>query len=85
MITLLLITLGLNINIKDIKKIKELAQDKEINYIVEKLPENVEVCKEILNMLDNKDVVIENLKEGTVLSIDISGKEDAENDKSNGE
>lgn len=32
-----------------------------------------------------KDVVIENLKEGMVLSIDISGKEDAENDKSNGE
>ena len=31
-----------------------------------------------------KDVVIENLKEGTVLSIDISGKEDADNDEGNG-
>ena len=31
-----------------------------------------------------KDVVIENLKEGTILSIDISGKEEAENDESNG-
>ena len=32
-----------------------------------------------------KDVVIQNLKEGTVVSIDISGKEDAENDESDGE
>lgn len=31
-----------------------------------------------------KDIVIENLKEGTILSIDISGKEDGENDESNG-
>lgn len=30
-----------------------------------------------------KDVVIENLKEGTVLSIDISGKEDDKNDEDN--
>ena len=27
-----------------------------------------------------KDVVIENLKEGTVITIDLSGKEEAEND-----
>lgn len=27
-----------------------------------------------------KDVVIENLKEGTVLTINLSGKEEAEND-----
>lgn len=31
-----------------------------------------------------KDVVIENLEEGTVLSIDISGKEEAEDDEGNG-
>lgn len=28
-----------------------------------------------------KDIVIENLKEGTILSIDITGKEEAEDDK----
>ena len=32
-----------------------------------------------------KDVVIENLKEGTVLTINLSGKEEAENDNSSGE
>ena len=30
-----------------------------------------------------KDVVIENLKEGKVLTIDLSGKGDAENDNDN--
>lgn len=30
-----------------------------------------------------RDIVIENLKEGTVLTIDLSGKEDEENDDDN--
>ena len=30
-----------------------------------------------------KDIVIENLKEGTILSIDITGKEEAEDDEGN--
>lgn len=32
-----------------------------------------------------KDVVIENLKEGTVITIDLSGKEERENDNGSGE
>ena len=38
----------------------------------------------IKNFEELKDVIIENLKEGTVLSITISGKEDKENDQSDG-
>jgi len=38
----------------------------------------------IKNFDELKDVVIEKLKEGTVLSITISGKEEAENDESDG-
>jgi len=36
------------------------------------------------NFDELKDVVIENLKEGTVLSITISGKGDEKNDEGNG-
>lgn len=38
----------------------------------------------IKNLNEIRDIVIENLKEGTILSIDISGKEEAENDESDG-
>ena len=38
----------------------------------------------IKNLGELRDVVIENLKEGTVLSIKISGKEANNNDKDNG-
>ncbi len=37
----------------------------------------------IKNFGELKDVVIENLKEGTVLTIDLSGKGDEENDDDN--
>ena len=38
----------------------------------------------IKNLEELKGVVKENLKEGTIVSIDLSGEEDAENDESNG-
>ena len=38
----------------------------------------------IKNLGELKDVVIENLKEGTILSIDISGKEATGDDESDG-
>lgn len=47
-----------------------------------------EECKmteiKVKNLEELKDVVKENLKEGTIVSIDLSGEEDAENDESNG-
>lgn len=58
-LALLALALGLDIKIKDIKKIKELGNNNKTNEIVKKFPENVQICKDILNMLDNKDVKIE--------------------------
>lgn len=47
------------IKIKNMKRIKEIGYDKELNAITDKLPENKEVCQEILNKLENKNVIME--------------------------
>jgi hypothetical protein len=41
------------------KKLKDVAQDKEFDKIVEKYPENIDICKSYLKMLNNEDVKIE--------------------------
>lgn len=43
----------------DFKKLKQLAENKELNEIVEKYPENIDICKEYLKKLKNEDVKIE--------------------------
>ncbi len=47
-----------NIKIKDIKKLKEVGYSKELNKITNKLPENKEICKQILKKLNNEKVII---------------------------
>ena len=49
----IVIKLALNIKINDIKKLKDLAFDKEKNAILNKLPDNEEIAKVILNNLKN--------------------------------
>ena len=58
-ISIILLKIGLNIHIKDIKKIKEIGYDKELNKIASKFPDNKEICTEILEKLDNKKVQVE--------------------------
>ena len=58
-ITIILLKIGLNIRIKDIKKVKEIGYDKELNTIANKFPENKEICESILKKLNNTDVKIE--------------------------
>mgnify|MGYP003303852788 CR=1 FL=1 len=41
------------------KKIKQIAEDDELNKIAEKFPSNIEICKKILKMLNNENVKIE--------------------------
>ena len=41
------------------KKIKELGEDKELDKLTRKYPENVEICKWYLKKLKNKNVKIE--------------------------
>ena len=74
-ISIILLKIGLNIHIKDIKKIKEIGYDKELNKIASKFPDNKEICTKILEKLDNKKVKIEEEKDSkTSLYIAISDK-----------
>jgi len=43
----------------NLKKLKQLAENKELNEIVEKYPENADICKEYLKKLKNESVKIE--------------------------
>ena len=58
-----------------LQKIKEIGYDKELNKIGNKFPTNIEICKNILEKLNNKDVKIEEDKDSkTSLYIAISNK-----------
>ncbi len=53
LIIAIIVKFALNIKVKDIKKLKELAFNKEKNSIIDKLPENEEIAKTILKNLKN--------------------------------
>jgi hypothetical protein len=54
----ILLKFALDIKIKDIKNLKKLAFDKRKNEILNKLPENEEIAKTILNSLNNNHTKI---------------------------
>lgn len=58
-IILIILKFAWSIKIKDIKKLKELGFDKELNEITNKLPENRKICEDILKMVNNENVKIE--------------------------
>ena len=60
LITLAVLKFVWGIRIKDIKLLKELGFDKKLNEITNKLPENREICNDILKILGNENV---NVKE----------------------
>lgn len=55
-IFLIVLKFAWNIKISDIKKIKNIGYDKELNEITNKLPENKEICKYLLKKLNNEKV-----------------------------
>ena len=57
--TVILLKIGINIKIKDIKKIKQIGFNKEIIEITNKLPDNEQICKNVLEILNNTDVNIQ--------------------------
>ena len=58
-----------------LKKAKELEENKKLQIITDKLPDNINVAKEMLEMLDNKGVKIEEQKNTkTSLYIAITNK-----------
>lgn len=59
----------------NLKKAKALQENKELEKITDKFPENIEVAKEMIDMLGNKGVKIEEAKDtGTSLYIAITNK-----------
>lgn len=55
---LLILSILIGFNAKNIKLIKSIGKDEKLNKITNKLPENEQVCKEILAMLKNETVKI---------------------------
>lgn len=53
------------IRIKDLKKLKEIGHNKELNEITNKLPKNKEICKSILKKLNNESVEIKESENNT--------------------
>lgn len=69
-----LITLYLILEV-NIKKVKEIAENKRLNELTNKYPENLEICKSILKDLNNENVTIEENKDSTTsLYLVISNK-----------
>lgn len=65
-ITIILLKIGLNVRLKDVKKIKEIGYDKKLKEVADKFPENKEICEDILKKLKNENVQIEENKESKV-------------------
>ena len=71
-LTFIMYKIVLKINIK---KAREIENNKELEKITNKFPDNKEIAKEMLEMLDNKDVKIEEAKDTkTSLYIAITNK-----------
>ena len=47
----------------NIKKLKEISENKELDEIAQRYPENIEICKYYLKKLNNESVKIEEDKE----------------------
>lgn len=59
----------------NMKKIKEIAEDKELDELIQKYPENIDICKAYLKKLENTSVNIEEDKNSnTTLYLVMSNK-----------
>lgn len=59
----------------NIKKLKEIGEDEELDKLTQKYPDNIDICKEYLNKLNNKTVKIEEDKNSnTTLYLVMSNK-----------
>lgn len=59
----------------NIKKVKEIGENKELDELTQKYPENIEICKEYLKKLNNENVKIEEDKDSnTTLYLVMSNK-----------
>lgn len=71
---LLILAIIYNFNLKKLKSIA-LEEEAKFNKITDKLPNNIDICKYILNKIDNKNVKIEeDKKQKTCLYIAVTNK-----------
>lgn len=68
-VILLIMSILLKDYIRNIKVIKEIGEDKDLNEITNVLPENEEICKEMLCMLKNENVKVKNGNENSQASL----------------
>lgn len=59
LIVMVLLTIVLNVGIKDFKKLREIVEDEELAKSVKKFPSNTEICKQTLEKLNKEDVKVE--------------------------
>ena len=59
LIVMVLLTIVLNVGIKDFKKLREIVEDEELAKSVKKFPSNTEICKQTLDKLNKEDVKVE--------------------------
>lgn len=57
-LSMVVLAMGLNIRVNDIKELKKIEQCSSFLKITDKLPDNTKICKEMLEMLNNKNVKI---------------------------
>lgn len=68
-IILILLALILKDNFKNMNQIKKIGEDKQLNEITNSLPENEDICKEMLEMLNNQNVKIKTGNENSQASL----------------
>ena len=54
-----LLTIVLNVGIKDFKNLRKIVEDEELAKSVKKFPSNTEICKQTLEKLNKEDVKVE--------------------------
>lgn len=57
-VVLIVLALLFKFNVENIRKIEQIAHNKKLNEITNSLPENEQICKEILKMLKKENVKI---------------------------
>ena len=57
-IILVILAVAIKLNNKNIRLIKKIGEDRDLNRITKKLPDNEKICKEMLSMLKNESVNI---------------------------
>ena len=59
LIAMALLTIVLNVGIKDFKNLRKIEEDEELAKSVKKFPSNTEICKQTLEKLNKEDAKVE--------------------------